>query len=232
VAPVVDNSGPVDESLYEVPAKNKKLGKWLVKWPIIGLFLTITAYTVATFVINSLVAPVSHSGFTPADAGPYATGLGQVDVRVTIANIVRTILSLIAILCVLGTIFGLPIGIILMCKRKLKDGVPYDERSGRGSGSTVPEGLGGWNWGAAGLGFIWGISHNVWISLLSVVPYVNFVWWIVMGLKGNEWAWKKNKWRNEKDFKHFQDKWAPWGIAFFVFSIILPIAAGFMRSRY
>jgi len=25
---------------------------------------------------------------------------------------------------------------------------------------------------------------------------------------------------------------APWGIAFFVFSIILPIAAGFMRSRY
>jgi len=151
-------------------------------------------------VINSLVAPVSHSGFTPADAGPYATGLGQVDVRVTIANIVRTILSLIAICASWG--------LSSACHWHHPD--VQAEAQGRravrrafrtGERLDVPEGLGGWNWGAAGLGFIVGISHNVWISLLSVVPYVNFVWWIVMGLKGNEWAWKKNKWRNEKDFK-------------------------------
>ena len=56
-----------------------------------------------------------------------------------------------------------------------------------GTSGPVPEEIKGWNWGAFWLTWIWGIAHNVWISLLVFCLWP--IWMIVLGIKGNEWAW-------------------------------------------
>ncbi|PIQ67350.1 ribonuclease G [Candidatus Uhrbacteria bacterium CG_4_10_14_0_2_um_filter_41_7] len=96
----------------------------------------------------------------------------------------------------------------------------YDERSGKGEASIIPNEIKGWNWGAAGLTWIWGVPHGVWISLLVLIPFVNIIMWIFLGLKGNEWAWKKQQWESVEKFISYQNKWKPWGIAFFILGIL------------
>jgi len=98
--------------------------------------------------------------------------------------------------------------------------IQWDERSGKGEASVVPSEIQGWNWGAAGLTWIWGIYHSVWISLAVFIPFVSFFLWIILGLKGNEWAWRKTKWASVEQFKISQNKWKPWGILFFALSMI------------
>lgn len=82
--------------------------------------------------------------------------------------------------------------------------------------------LGDWNWGAAGLTWIWGIRFNVWLALIAFVPYVGGIWWIVLGLKGNEWAWKARPWTSVDEFNRAMAPWNMWGKIFFIVSLILP----------
>jgi len=107
-----------------------------------------------------------------------------------------------------------------MRKRDLADGSSFDQRSGKGVASVVPEEIKGWSWGAAGLTWIWGIYHNVWISLLSFIPLVNLVMIVYLGLKGNELAWRSNKWTSVEEFKTAQGKWQTWGIIFFILGVL------------
>ncbi len=76
-----------------------------------------------------------------------------------------------------------------------------DYTSGLGALSLLPPELRGWNWGAFLLTWIWGIGHNVWIALVALgglIPYVGWIISIVMaivlGVRGNEWAWQNKKW--------------------------------------
>jgi len=32
--------------------------------------------------------------------------------------------------------------------------------------------------------------------------------WIVLGLKGNEWAWRARKWESIEQFKSSQENWS------------------------
>lgn len=43
---------------------------------------------------------------------------------------------------------------------------------------------------------------------------------IVLGIKGNEWAWRNNKWESVEQFISSQNKWKPWGIIFFILAIL------------
>jgi len=98
------------------------------------------------------------------------------------------------------------------------DNSEYDERSGKGKDSIIPKEIIEWNWGAAGLGIIWGIYHKVWVSFLTlVVPFG----WIAMGKAGNGWAWRNKKWKSVEEFKMAQAKWQVWGKICFI--IILAI---------
>lgn len=111
---------------------------------------------------------------------------------------------------------------VIRAIRKYDDPLPgVDPRSGKGKSSEIPPEIKGWNWAAAFISPVWGIYHHTWMFLWSYVPGVNLFWWIVLGLKGNTWAWRKNKWQNVEKFKRAQARWRPVGIAYFIFTLLL-----------
>ncbi len=99
---------------------------------------------------------------------------------------------------------------------------------------TVPKEIQGWNWGAFFLPGFWCIPNRVWIgllawtdfSLITVLFTFGMTWPImavILGVKGNEWAWKSRRWQSVKDFKRHQRMWAIAG--FFIAAVILLIAS-------
>ena len=57
--------------------------------------------------------------------------------------------------------------------------------------STVPEQPKlGWNWGAFMFNWIWGVGNRCYLPLLSLVPFVGFIWAFVCGACGNKWHGK------------------------------------------
>ncbi|MGK7896810.1 MAG: DUF4339 domain-containing protein [Xenococcus sp. (in: cyanobacteria)] len=107
---------------------------------------------------------------------------------------------------------------------------PNRNNSGQGKAATVPSEIKGWNWGAFGLSLFWSISNRVWIGLLSIIPYVGLVVAIVLGVKGNEWAWQSRKWDSVEQFQAYQKGWAiATGIAVgvgFIIGFLIGIAGG------
>jgi hypothetical protein len=75
----------------------------------------------------------------------------------------------------------------------------------------VPPEIRGWNWGAFLLNWIWGAANGVYIAFLMFVPLVNVVMIFVLGAKGSEWAWRKERWRDVAHFRRVQRLWAIWG---------------------
>lgn len=76
----------------------------------------------------------------------------------------------------------------------------------------VPEEILGWNWGAFLMPWFWLWTNNVWLGLLCFVPQIGWIMTIVLGIKGNEWAWKSKRWRSISHFKEHQRGWAIAGI--------------------
>ncbi len=187
---------------------------WLVL-PLAGLFVLLTVYAVASLVITQLMG---------GSASDVSGGLGNASAGLTIARILRVVVGLLGIIDVVCIMVGIPIGIAYLVKHVPADGAVFDQRSGKGAASEVPAEIKGWNWGAAGLPLVWGLSHSVWLCLIGLIPIVNWVWWIVMGVMGNEWAWRKEQWESVEEFKRVQRKWMPWGIVFFILSILIMLA--------
>lgn len=90
--------------------------------------------------------------------------------------------------------------------------------SGRGGlfnpSVPVPDEIKGWNWGAFLFPYFWPLSNKVWIGLLTWVPYVGWFMCFLLGLKGNEWAWKSRRWRSIQQFKDHQRGWTIAGLLF------------------
>jgi hypothetical protein len=93
--------------------------------------------------------------------------------------------------------------------------------SGQGSSAKLPAELQGWNWGAFLLTWVWGIGNKVWLSLLALIPIpmAGLAVAILLGIKGNEWAWQFKKWDSIEQFRRTQRIWIYWGIA----SLIAPV---------
>jgi len=106
------------------------------------------------------------------------------------------------------------------CGQKLKVGVTPENTSGQGESATVPEEVKGWSWGAFALTWIWGVCNGVLISLLCLIPVFAIVWAFVLGVKGNEWAWRNKKWDNVEHFKSTQRPWDIAGIVIFAISMV------------
>ncbi|OQB05844.1 MAG: hypothetical protein BWY19_00728 [bacterium ADurb.Bin212] len=88
--------------------------------------------------------------------------------------------------------------------------------------STIKREVRKWNWGAFLLTFIWGVGNGIYISLLAIIPGVNIIMAVILGIKGNEWAWRKNKCLTITEFKKQQKLWAKWGV---VSIVIISIAS-------
>lgn len=105
-----------------------------------------------------------------------------------------------------------------------------DNTSGQGSTAVLPEEIRGWNWGAFLLNWIWSIGNKSYVvfSLISIIPYIGIIMWIVLGIKGNEWAWQNRQWKNVEQFKDIQRTWAYCGVGFAVIFYGLPFIAGIL----
>jgi hypothetical protein len=100
---------------------------------------------------------------------------------------------------------------------------PTENTSGQGLSAVVPPEIVGWNWGAFFLTWIWGIGNRVWLALIALapVPLVGLVMMVILGIKGNEWAWQFKKWDSIEQFRHRQRIWMYWGIAAFIAPFVL-----------
>ena len=78
----------------------------------------------------------------------------------------------------------------------------------------------GWNWGAMMYGWVWGIANGTYMPLLALLPFLNMFWWIVCGIKGNEWAMNSGKWQTVEEFNAVQKSWNTAGKVCFWFFLI------------
>lgn len=90
-----------------------------------------------------------------------------------------------------------------------------------GQGGPVPDEVKnmGWNWGAFWLTWIWGIGNGVWISFVALV--LGIIWSVVLGLKGNEWAWQNRRFESIEQFRETQAAWSKWGWIVLVVSAVI-----------
>src|SRR3972149_7154075 len=114
-----------------------------------------------------------------------------------------------------------------------------ENTSGHCSFSTIPTEINGWNWGGFFLGWLWAgynlteygkarriellKSTRLWLSWLTFIPFVGLIMCIVLGVKGNKWAWQGKKWDSVEHFKRKQRKWAWWGLGVTVFALVFYI---------
>lgn len=102
-----------------------------------------------------------------------------------------------------------------------------------GPNGPFPAELNYWNWGAFLLSWIWSIGNQVWIGLLVLLSFIpvigviiSLVMTILLGIKGNEWAWKAKKWDSIEHFKTVQRKWAKWGVILLIAGVVIGILIG------
>ena len=96
--------------------------------------------------------------------------------------------------------------------------------SGEGAESIVPEQVKGFSWAGFLWTWIWGLGNKTYIGLLALIPVINFIVAIVLGIKGREWAWKNKKWESIEQFNEVQKKWVIWWL---VICIPLTLIASF-----
>jgi len=90
----------------------------------------------------------------------------------------------------------------------------------------IPTEIRGWNWGAFGFSWIWGLVNNSYLTLLTLIPFFGFIWVFVCGAKGNEWAWENKKWTSIEEFHRVQRLWAKWSAIIFGGSIAIILIMG------
>lgn len=74
-----------------------------------------------------------------------------------------------------------------------------------------------WCWGAFGLHWIWGVCHNVLISLicLAFAPFS-----IYLGIKGYELAWEKGNYNSVDEMIESMKIWNIFGLILFILSVV------------
>ena len=90
--------------------------------------------------------------------------------------------------------------------------------------STVPEQPKlGWNWGAFMFNWIWGVGNRCYLPLLSLVPFVGFIWAFVCGACGNKWAWQNGYFKTPEEFNNTQSTWSRAGLIAFIICVALTV---------
>lgn len=211
-------------SYMGVSAKNKRWGMIFLVGPYIVLVLNLLAWSISNFVISSGTA-ITSSMTTSPDGMMVLSPPSTVTTAAHVLNIAMGFLGVIAFL---GMLIGVPVSCLFFSRREPMQG-SFDPRSGKGDASIVPEEIKTWSWGGFALGLVWGLYHQVWISLLLLVPFANFIVLIYLGMKGKELAWRKNVWVSLEAFKASQKKWDTVGVVLFVLGLVLMILPFVLR---
>ena len=115
----------------------------------------------------------------------------------------------------------------IICDRiKEKWGVNMDENNVNQTvnESTVPEQPKlGWNWGAFMFNWTWGVGNRCYLPLLSLVPFVGFIWAFVCGACGNKWAWQNGYFKTPEEFNKTQSTWSRAGLIAFIICVALTV---------
>lgn len=82
-----------------------------------------------------------------------------------------------------------------------------------------------WNWGGFLLTPLWSIRHGVWFGLLSLIPLFGIFVSFIIGSKGNQKAWQKNKYESLNLFLKTQKLWSV--AAVFIWGATVLFATGF-----
>lgn len=197
---ISQNNPATSQTMMVVSFANKaKALKWLIFSPL-ALVVILTMYAIIDFVFKSMTA-----------AGQNIT-MGE--------NIIKVVTGFVGLFSIVLIIVGIGRAIYLLTRKEAIDISNYDQRSGKGSASVIPDEIRGWNWGSAGLGLFWGIYFGVWWVLLSFVPYVSYLMPFILGYKGSEWSWQSRPWQSVEQFKTAQKKWQTLGIVFFVLTLL------------
>jgi hypothetical protein len=106
-----------------------------------------------------------------------------------------------------------------------------ENTSGQGETADVPREIIQWNWGAFFLNWIWGIRNKTYIAFVCIFPVVGFIMMIVLGMRGNEWAWQNKRWESIEQFQREQKIWSKWGLRFAVLILVLGIL-GFILTPF
>jgi serine/threonine protein kinase len=94
----------------------------------------------------------------------------------------------------------------------------------------VPPEIQGWNWGAFLLSPFWSFPNQVWIGLISWIPFVGLAMGIVLGAKGNTWAWRSRQWKSIQAFKDHQRAWTIAGLCLAPF--VFAFSGGFYSAFF
>lgn len=89
----------------------------------------------------------------------------------------------------------------------------------------------GWSWGAFGITWIWGIGNQVYIALLALIPFVNLVVSIYLGVVGHKLAWQKRRFASLQQYQETMRAWNAWGLGVFIFSVVINIAWIIAKGR-
>ncbi|OGS72799.1 MAG: hypothetical protein A2063_08015 [Gallionellales bacterium GWA2_60_142] len=107
-----------------------------------------------------------------------------------------------------------------------------ENTSGQGKGAILPEEAKGLAWGAFLMTWIWGIFNRTWLSLLTFVPFVGLVVWVMLLFKGREWAWQNKQWDSVEHFNRVQRQWAKAGVILLCIPLVLGIVAAILIPMY
>lgn len=100
---------------------------------------------------------------------------------------------------------------------------------------VVPPEINRFNWGAFFFSWVWAIRHGVWIGLLGLVPFLGLIMRIVLGFRGNVWAWQRNLYASSADFLKTQRRWGQVGLVcacLAIFGILSIFGLSFSALRH
>lgn len=103
----------------------------------------------------------------------------------------------------------------------------------------------GWNWGAFGFSWLWGIFNGVYWPLIIIPcsfmpllfdsptffyigPYIGLGIAITLGIYGNKWAWESKSWESAAKFNKVQKNWSKALLYSLIISVGIVILISFL----
>jgi prepilin-type processing-associated H-X9-DG protein len=101
--------------------------------------------------------------------------------------------------------------------------VPVPVNNSGQKDAVLPPEIRGFNWGGLFLSWIWAIGNSTWIGLLGLIPCIGFIMRLVLGIGGNQMAWRARRWDSVAHFQKTQKTWGIVGAVIFLGSNLFMI---------